>query len=279
MTTTDTPKRPRGRPRGSGANDTAPGGVVQALDRGLTLLSALAEGGKGSLSDIAARIGIPPSSAYRLLTTMQGHGIVAFDGTAQEWMVGVEAFRIGRAFVHRVSVAEAAREPMRHLMRETGETANLAIADARGVVFMGQVESHNPVRAFFRPGTRGPLHASGIGKALLAQWPEAEVAALLARAPLDVYTARTLTTDTALRADLARTRARGWAYDDEERHLGMRCIAAPIFDTEGEAVAGVSVSGPAVRFPDAGLETMAGHVRAAAAAITDLVGGVPPARG
>jgi len=269
-------KRPRGRPRGSGKADDAQGGTVQALDRGMTLLSALARDGKGTLSDVAMRVGMPPSSAYRLLTTLQGHGIVAFDDTAQEWMVGVEAFRIGRAFVHRVSVVEAAREPMGRLMRDTGETANLAIADEDGVVFMGQVESLNPIRAFFRPGTRGALHASGIGKALLAERERDAVERLLQRTGLTGYTPRTLTTPARLFEDLARTKARGWAYDDEERHLGMRCIAAPVFDTYGEAVAGVSVSGPTVRFPDAEVERMAVRVREAAAAITDLIGGTKP---
>lgn len=277
MPEADPQKRPRGRPRGSGTTP-AQGGTVQALDRGMTLLSALARDGKGSLSDVAGRVAMPPSSAYRLLTTLQGHGIVAFDETAQEWMIGVEAFRIGRAFVHRVSVMEAAREPMRHLMRATGETANLAIADAGSVVFMSQVESLNPVRAFFRPGTRGPLHASGIGKALLAEMDVGGVAGIVARNGLEGFTPRTLTTPERLSADLALTRRRGWAYDDEERYSGMRCIAAPIFDTYGEAVAGVSVSGPTVRFPDIGVEDTATHVREAAAAITDLIGGTMPVR-
>jgi len=276
MTDDVQPKRPRGRPRGSGSDPQ--GGTVQALDRGLTLLSALARDGKGTLSDIATRVGIPPSSAYRLLMTMQGHGIVTFDDTAQEWMVGVEAFRIGRAFVHRVSVMDAAREPMRHLMRDTGETANLAIADTGSVVFMSQVESHNPIRAFFRPGTRGPMHASGIGKALLAEMSPEEIEAVVAQHGLAEFTPRTLTTPQGLLADLAQSRTRGWAYDDEERYLGMRCIAAPVFNTYSEAVAGVSVSGPAVRFPDAEVAQTAALVREAARSITDLIGGTPPLR-
>lgn len=277
MTPSDPPKRPRGRPRGSGS--TPQGGTVQALDRGLILLSALARVGKGTLSDIADRAGMPPSSAYRLLMTMQAHGVVDFDETAQEWMIGVEAFRIGRAFVHRVSVVEAAREPMYQLMRETGETANLAIAESGTVVFMSQVESRNPIRAFFRPGTRGALHASGIGKALLAEMTVEDVAAIVKHHGLERFTPQTLTTPEALAADMEATRRRGWAYDDEERHRGMRCIAAPIFDTYGEAVAGVSVSGPTVRFPDADVARTAEHVRHAAETITDRIGGTQPVRG
>jgi len=278
MTETAPKKRPRARPRGSGSTVETQGGTVQALDRGMTLLSALARDGKGTLSDVAMRVGMPASSAYRLLSTMQGHGIVAFDEAAQEWMVGVEAFRIGRAFVHRVSVMEAARDPMRQLMRDTGETANLAIADEASVVFMSQVESHNPIRAFFRPGTRGPLHASGIGKALLAEMARGDVEALLKRNGLTGFTPHTLTTATRLFADLDDTRRRGWAYDDEERYLGMRCIAAPIFDTYGDAVAGVSVSGPTVRFPHSEVTGTAMRVRETAAAITDLIGGTSPVR-
>ncbi len=271
-----TQKRPRGRPKGTGGD--APTGTVQALDRGLTVLSALARDGKGRLSDIAMRVGMPPSSAYRLLTTMQAHGLVAFDEAGQDWMIGVEAFRIGSAFIAQVNVTEAAREPMRQLMRDTGETANLAIADEGGVVFMSQVETHNPIRAFFRPGTRGPLHASGIGKALLAEMNRDEVEAILRHRGLPEYTRRTLTTPDRLFTDLENTRTRGWSFDDEERYIGMRCVAASIFNAHGEAVAGISVSGPTVRFPDTRLTEIAGKVREAAANVTARIGGVEPDR-
>jgi IclR family acetate operon transcriptional repressor len=148
------------------------------------------------------------------------------------------------------------------------------------VVFISQVETSDPIRAFFRPGTRGFMHASGIGKALLAEMSRPEVEGIMARKGLPVFTAKTLTSPELLFADLEATRRRGWSLDDEERTLGMRCLAAAIFNEHGEAVAGVSVSRPMVRQPESRLAELGARVRRAAAAITERVGGVlPPARG
>ncbi len=266
------PKRTRGRPRSSEG-----GGVVQALDKGLTLLRALARAERATLTEIALSAGMVPSTAHRMLNTMQRHGITTFEESSQHWMVGVEAFRIGSSFMRRTNLVEASRGVMHDLMEESGETANMAIADDGDVVFINQVETNDPIRAFFRPGTRGHMHASGIGKALLAELSRGEVEAILSRKGLPEFTAKTLTSPEALFADLAATRARGWSLDDEERALGMRCLAAAIFNEHGEVVAGVSISGPVVRLPDARLAELGARVRRAAAATTEKSGGAPPA--
>jgi IclR family acetate operon transcriptional repressor len=265
------PKRTRGRPRSGDS-----GAVVQALDRGMALLRALARAERTTLTEIALSAGVAPSTAHRLLTTMQRHGVTAFEEATQHWMIGVEAFRIGSSFLRRTNLVEASRGAMHDLMEDSGETANMAIADDGDGVFISQVETNDPIRAFFRPGTRGYMHASGIGKALLAELSRREVEGILARKGLPIFTPKTLTSPDALFADLEATRERGWSLDDEERTLGMRCLAAAIFNEHGEAVAGVSISGPVVRLPDARLAELGGRVRRAAAAITGKVGGVLP---
>lgn len=267
------PKRSRGRPRS--VTPDAQASTVQALDRGLMLLGALAREGKTTLTELALGIGMPPSSAHRLLITLQKHGYADFDEATQEWMVGVEAFRVGSAFAQRTSLVEAAREVMRRLMEETGETANLAIAADGDVVFMSQVETQHPIRAFFSPGTRGPMHSSGIGKMLLAEMPRRDVERILQKRGLPEFTSKTITSPEALFKDLELTSERGWSFDDEERHLGMRCIAAPVYNGFGEAVAGISVSGPVVRLDDAAIAEVAPKVKRAAAEVTRLIGGNP----
>ena len=266
-----TPKRSRGRPRST--TPDASKSTVQALDRGLMLLVALAKEDKATLTELALRIGMPASSAHRLLVTLQKHGFVELDEATQEWMVGVEAFRIGSSFSQRTNLVEAGRDIMRRLMEETGETANLAIADDGDVVFMSQVEAHNPIRAFFGPGTRGPMHASGIGKALLADLSRSDVERILQKKGLPEFTPKTLTSSEALFSDLASTSQRGWSLDDEERYSGMRCVAAAVYNAFGEAIAGISVSGPAVRFPDAVVSELGPKVRRAADEVTQAIGG------
>lgn len=264
-------KRNRGRPRTVDGPKEA--GVVQALDRGLNLLTMLARDGSSTLTDLSLKSGMPPSTAHRLLTTMEAHGIVAFGEEAQAWRVGINAFRIGNTFLDGTELMNAGREVMRRLMEDTGETANMAVSEGGDVVFISQVETYQPIRAFFRPGTRNPMHVSGIGKALLAEMPRSEVEGILHRKGLVERTTKTPRSPDALFDDLEKTRARGWALDDEEATLGMRCVAAPIFNMYGEAFAGISVSGPTVRLTDRVVSDVAPVVCRAAAEVTASIGG------
>jgi IclR family acetate operon transcriptional repressor len=159
-------KRSRGRPRSF--NPKPEQTTIQALERAVGILKVLADGEGMSLTELAEASGQATATVYRVLSTLEAHGIVEVQPATQLWFVGQEAFRIGSAFLGRTNLVEQARGVMHALMAETGETANLAIADGGQVIFISQVETHEPIRAFFRPGTRGPIHASGIGKALLA---------------------------------------------------------------------------------------------------------------
>ena len=166
---------------------------------------------------------------------------------------------------------------MRQLMLDTGETANLAIlTDSGQVTFLTQVECTHPIRAFHLPGTRSPAHCSGIGKALLAEFSQQVVENILQQTGLQEFTSKTLTTPKALFDDLRQSYLRGWAYDDEERHVGMRCIAAAIHNTRGDAVAGISISGPTVRFSNDTLAIFGSKVRQAAVDVTRMIGGSVP---
>ena len=166
---------------------------------------------------------------------------------------------------------------MHELMAETGETANLAIADGGQVVFISQVETHEPIRAFFRPGTRGPIHASRHrqGAARLSSGRGGGPDRARAGACRPSRRARS-PTRARLAAELEEIRARGWAVDDEERTEGMRCIAAPIFNEFREATAGVSISGPTVRMARRDGGELGARVRAAADRITRAIGGTAP---
>jgi IclR family acetate operon transcriptional repressor len=271
-----THKRPRGRPR-STATDTNPG-TVQALDRGLTLLRELASARNITLSDLAMRTDMPPSSTHRILSTLQKHGFVEFDEATQEWMIGIEAFRIGNTYLIRANLVETARKTLRRLMEETGETANLGIADNGDIVFVDQVETQNPIRAFFRPGTRGHMHSSGIGKSLLADMPRREVEKIIQIKGQPEFTQRTLGSSDSLFDDLGATRKRGWSIDNEERYSGMCCVASNIYNSFGEAIAGISVSGPTVRFPKHVIYELGPKVKQAADEVTNAIGGKLPRR-
>lgn len=268
---TENGKRPRGRPRKHPSE--AENSPVQALERGLNLLKILARDRHASLSDLAMRAGMPTSSAHRLLATLQAHRFAEFDEAEQTWMIGVEAYRIGSGFLNRINLVEAAKPFMQRLVGNTGETANLGIADKGEVVFVRQIDSPNPIRASFRPGARSQMHASGAGKALLAQLSRNEVERILQKQGLPEFTERTIVQPAALFAELDRTKTRGWSFDDQERHIGMSCIAAPVFGPGGDAVAAISVSGPSVRFTDETVQDFSKEVRRAAEDLTKAMGG------
>lgn len=271
MQTQPIQKKRRGRPRNP-MPETGQATVI-ALDRGLVVMQALAREGHMSLTDLSLKAGIPTSTAHRILMTLEKRGFAELSEDSNEWSVGIESFRVGNSYLERTNLIESSRKVMRNLMETTGETANLAIADDGAVVFISQVESHNPIRAFFRPGSRGNMHASGIGKALLANMLKRDVEKILQSKGCPEYTEKTLTSPNALFLDLETTRRRGWAFDDEERYVGMRCIAACIYNSYGEAVAGISVSGPTVRFSDHLLQVIGAQVMEAAQLVTVLIGG------
>ncbi|MGL4236689.1 HTH-type transcriptional regulator BhcR [Tabrizicola sp.] len=267
-------QKPRGRPKAF--HDKTDQNTVQALDRGLAILSHVATHPGRTLSEITEATGEAVATVFRALVTLQGHGMVEVEEPGQFWHIGPGAFRVGSAFLRRTKVVERARQPMDQLMRETGETANLGIEVKDEVVFLAQVETHEAIRAFFPPGTRAPMHSSGIGKALLAWYPEEKVRAIIARKGLEKFTTLTLTSDSALMRDLNRTRDRGFSIDDQERAEGMRCVAAPIFNGHGEPVAGLSVSGPAFRMGLSDAARIGALVKAAADQVTEATGGSFP---
>lgn len=265
----------RGRPRGSGGK--APATAVQALDRALRLLEILAGGDGMTLTALASASGLAASTVHRLLATLAAHGFVELEDRDQTWTIGVEAFRVGQAFHRRFEVATMGRPIMRELMEATGETANIGIFEGGEVVFISQVESAEPIRAYFRSGERRHAHASGIGKALLAAMTRDRVERLVRDKGLPRFTDATITEPERLFADLAVIRRRGWSLDDEERSRGMRCIAAAIYDENGEAIAGLSISGPSGRLEPDRVDHLGPLVRRAADAITRAIGGRLPA--
>jgi len=229
-----------------------------------------------SLSTIAEEMGQSAATVYRILVTLEGRGLVEFDSVEQVWAIGSKAFVIGSSFLRRTSLVERARPIMRRLMENTGETANLGIEKEGQVLFLSQVETHANIRAFFPPGSLSPMHSSGIGKALLAYMHPDRLNRNLASTELKSYTPHTITNSLDLRANLEDIVARGFAIDDEEKNTGMRCIAAAVFDMNGEAIAGLSVSGPTSRVNLEQTERLSKEVIAAANQLTAAVGGEAP---
>lgn len=259
--------RRRGRPASANAEHSD----VQSLDRAIGLLELLANGEGLVLSDVARRAELPPSTVHRLLMTLHRRGLVGHD--AGLWTVGAGLFRIGSAYLRIRKLPEIARPILHALLIEVGETVNVSMLDANELVCVAQAESHAAVRAFFRLGLRLPIHASGGGKAILAAGGEALETRLLGNAPLERFTANTVCSRPALFKELAAIRARGWAIDDEEHTLGMRCVSAVILNEWAEPAGAVSISAPTVRMPAGRLIELGARVKETAATLSRMYSG------
>jgi len=266
--------RARGRPRSFNGGSAST--QIQSLARAMSVLKIVSENNGMSLTEIAKSSGHPASTVYRVLITLQSHHIVEHDEISQLWRIGLEAFRIGSAFLGHTSIVEQSRSIMQDVMSQSGETANLAIVDRGEVIFINQVETSEPIRAFFRPGTRSPVHASGIGKAILAFLPHPQIENIIDSKSLTAITEKTITDKQSLIEELSTIHGRGWSIDDEEGSMGMRCIAAPIFNSYGEATAGISLSGPSIRVAPEHDSRFGALIKEAAQKITHAIGGKPP---
>jgi IclR family acetate operon transcriptional repressor len=253
---------------------TARGDTVQSLTRALGLLNALARHDQGlGLSEAAKETGLAVSTAHRLLSTLQHENFVRFDPERSVWMIGVQTFIVGSAFLRARELTGVARPLMRQLMERSGETVNLAVEEGGEAIYVAQIECRKTMRAIARPGGRAAMHCSGVGKALLAAMPEDEVERIIALRGLPAATAKTITTPAGLRAELQAIRERGFAIDEEENAIGLRCVAAPVFDENGKPVAAISLSGPTARIGDDLLLSLGEAVLDAARQITSGLGG------
>lgn len=262
--------RKKGRPKmfqDSGAQNT-----IQAVDRAIDVLEVLARDGSMTLTEIARSMDQSPATLYRVLSTFQARGITESDPLTQEWSVGASAFRIGATFLRRSNVTARALPAMRHLMETTGETSNLGIEKSDMVVFISQVETHESIRAFFPPGTQGPMHASGIGKALLSTFSDDRLQRFLTKCPFEAFTSQTIVSKDDFLKEIQIIRARGFAFDNEEKSIGMRCIAAPIINFQGQAVAGISISGPSHRVTPDKVSQIGALVKTAGAEVSRNLG-------
>jgi IclR family acetate operon transcriptional repressor len=253
-------------------------GGVQSVDRALMLLEVLGEDEEGNrLTDLASRTGLAPSTVHRLLTTLEQRQFIHFNPTDRLWHIGRQVFAIGSAFVRQRNFVTPSLPVLRRLRDQTRETANLGIVEDGEMVMITQVESREITRSVARIGGRAPMYASGMGKAILASYSSADVAAVLSRHAMRRFTARTLTRRPPLEDQLETIRHDGYAVDDEEYMAGLRCVAAAVYNHQGDVLCAISVSGLPSRITDERVPVLGRLVSETARELTYSLGGTMPA--
>ena len=228
-----------------GEKAQAPGGV-QSIERAFDLLEMLADaGGALGLSELATASGLPLPTVHRLMRTLVNRGYVRQEAS-RRYALGSRLIRLGDTSSRMLGTW--LRPFLAQLVRLTGETANLATLDGDEVVYIAQVPSPHQMRMFTEPGRRVSTHCTAVGKALLAQLPPGDARTLLERSGMPAVTPATITDPDLLLAHLEVIRKQGYAVDEGEQEIGVRCFAVAIPDAP--AALAISTSGPQARMTD-----------------------------
>ncbi|WCM93299.1 SMP-30/gluconolactonase/LRE family protein [Acidovorax sp. NCPPB 2350] len=236
-----------------------------ALEKALDLLDAVGAAPEGlSQAELAQRLGLPRTTAYRLLATLVARGLLRRDPLRKVYCLGMRCFEMARQAYAMPDLAAAAALELRALRDLTGETTYLGALDGREVVSLERCDGAHSQRSASALGQRKPVHCTSQGKAILSVLGEAERDALVRGLALKALTPRTITDRRRLQAELRVTAARGYAIDDEEIVAGVRCVGAPIVDGRGQVRGALSVAGPAWRLTPERLELLGPEVAEAA---------------
>lgn len=220
-----------------------------------------------TLTAISGQTGINKSTALRFLAHMESERYVARDARGG-YTPGDKLQRPGARPPFEVNLRDAAQAPLRELWRTTQETVNLGVLDGQEVVYLDCLESPHSFRLVANAGTRAVAYRTGLGKAILAFLPAGRRKAIVDSLVFQAFTPKTITSAERFRSELEKVRERGYAIDDEESVVGVRCLAAPILNAEQEAIAAVSISGPTARMTNERLPEFAATIRAAAGQIS-----------
>lgn len=222
-------------------------GRVQSLVRAFGVLDALCQREGMTLSGVARTVGLPRSTTHRLLTTMEGLGYVQFDRASSRWLIGVQAFKVGAAFVQTKDLSQLGRGIMRSLMLEVQHSVNISVQEQNAMRYLSQVQVSNVRKTAARPGACLPIYSTAAGKAMMACWSETEFDRYFASTKLIARTRHTIVDRDALRGELKAVRERGYAIDDEEYDTGLRCVAAVVTNHMGAPRGSLSVSDSSIR--------------------------------
>ena len=247
---------------------------VQSIDRLFLIVELLSLHPKGaSLTEICGETSLPKGTVSRMLGALITHGYVIQEPDTKRYRLTMRMFEIGSRVAGSANILSVARPYLEYLSSVSGEAVHLVSRVNDEVVYLYKEEASNSiVRMSSFVGLRNPMYCTGVGKSILAFLPDDEMRGIWSRTVPIRFTSSTITTLEDMEAEILRIRQCGYAIDDEEHEAGVRCVAAPILDFNGNPVAAISLSAPAVRLNDAEIEKYAPMVMEAACNISRYFG-------
>lgn len=256
---------------GNTRDEVGPDTTVQSVDRAVTILEILARGRATGVTEVAAELGVHKSTASRLLSVLERRGLVEQVRGRGPYRLGFRLLLLAGSAAGELDLARVSGPTSAWLAEQVGETVNVAVQDGDAAVNVAQVRGSASVTSHNWIGQRTPLHATSSGKVLLAHLDPAQRRALT-EAPLERFTAATITSSAALEEQLRAVAAEGWAATFEELEVGLNAVAAPIRSAAGTVVAALSVSGPSYRLGADMLGEATALVCKAAREVSELLG-------
>ncbi|PIE33851.1 IclR family transcriptional regulator [candidate division KSB3 bacterium] len=228
-----------------------PSNLIQTIERMSAIFDVLTFSSKGiSLGDLSKKVNLPKGTTHRILSSLMYFDFVRQDSTTRNYSLGFKLMELGSSLLEQINLRKEAEPTLHVLSQKTKETAYLAILDGTEVVYVEKIESEDNsigLRATSKVGQRNLANCCSLGKVLLADLPEQTLNELLPDMHFIQKTENTIADPSQLKEHLSVVRNRGYAIDDEESERGIRCVAAPVRNEIGLAVAAVSVSGPSIR--------------------------------
>lgn len=215
---------------------------IEALHRGLRILEVFSEETpKLTLAEIVEAVGLDKSTAFRFVYTLQTLGYLERDPDSKRYRPGLKVLKLGFTALNSLDVAQLARPYLKELSEKTGEATNMAMRDGAEIVYVVRISPMQLVHINLHVGSRLPAHCTSMGKALLAGFSREKVRGLLGEGPFEALTPKTITDLDALMVELDQANQQGYAITDEELVIGARSLAAPLRQTDGDAVAAINV--------------------------------------
>lgn len=245
--------------------------IISAANRAFVIVEALSRVKSSRLETLAAKTGLAKPTVYRFLNTLRELGYVWRD-EGERWYLGLKLFSVGARALDHLELPEVAKPVAQELSESLGEAVHVGVLDEEDALYILKIESRYTIRMYSRVGKRIPLYCTAIGKILLADMDSEGRDAWFANRRLVPFTPHTLHTSAELEAELQEIRKQGWARDREEHEEGVTCIAVPIRDHCGKAVAAISMSWPLFRFETEREEEYRQALLAAAGRIEAVLG-------
>ncbi|HZG73457.1 MAG TPA: IclR family transcriptional regulator [Chondromyces sp.] len=248
--------------------------LIQSVERAADILELFLTSSSLELSvkEISQELGLSKSTIHGLIKTLEHKGYLQQDPRDLKYRLGMKLFELGNKVGNNLEIGKVARPIIEKLVEELKETVHMVILQRDEVIYIEKVEGPHALRIYSEVGKRAPIHCTGVGKAILAFQNEDEIERMLSKTNLEAFTEKTLTNKEEIKEQLKVIRERGYSIDDEEIELGLKCIAAPIFNHQGKVVASVSCAAPAMRLDEKRLSEVIEGIKRAADEISHHMG-------